>query len=80
MATAARSMSFYQQCLGERARGESVSRRERCSLRRIRPRKVMHAQLVKGGKALLMASDTPHPGSLQVRQQHLAGDRLRVAG
>jgi PhnB protein len=58
------AMSFYQQCLGSGlelnpypdANGQPSSDPAA---------KIMHAQLMRGGAPILMASDTPQAGSLQ---------------
>src|SRR5262245_48477780 len=57
-------MSFYQQCLATDlelnpypdAKGQPSSDPNA---------RIMHAQLVRGGAPILMASDTPQPGSLR---------------
>jgi PhnB protein len=57
-------MSFYRQCLGTElelnpypnANGQPSADPAA---------RIMHAQIVKDGTALLMASDTPHPGSIR---------------
>jgi PhnB protein len=57
-------MSFYQQCFGIEL--ELKPYPDASGQPSTDPAaKIMHSQIVKDGTALLMASDTPHPGSIR---------------
>lgn len=59
-----RAMSFYRECLG--AELELNPYPDASGQPSADPAaKIMHAQLIKAGSPILMASDTPHPGSVR---------------